>query len=158
MAAARHGYGFTLAWRLNEPGAAWYQLALPAAVTTFTLPQLLPNRNYLFRIRARCGQIVGSWSGEQGFSTSASAGRLAASASVRETSVYPNPNDGVFVVHAAAATLLTLFDAHGKVVETRACEANAAVEFGTSRPFSAGVYLLRGQTSDGVWTRKIVVQ
>ncbi len=156
--------GYTVAWRLNEPGAAWYQVALPANVSIFTLPQLLPNRNYLFRMRARCGQIVGSWSGEQGFSTTAPGGRLAAaSVSGAELFVYPNPNAGVFSVRlpAGASIFLRLFDMSGKcvaAVERSASEFETEIELGREQPLTSGLYLLRGESFEGVWTKKIVVK
>jgi hypothetical protein len=155
--------GFTVAWRLNEPGAAWYQVALPPNVSVFTLPQLLSNRNYLFRIRARCGQIVGSWSGEQGFSTTAPGGRLAVTPRVSEPVVYPNPNAGVFGVRLPAGSdaELKLYDAAGKLVRTARIVSDVhetETMFGDDLPLSPGFYLLRGKTAAGEWTKKIVVK
>ncbi|WP_020571201.1 Ig-like domain-containing protein [Neolewinella persica] len=85
-----------------------------------------------------------------------------------ELVVYPNPNDGQFVVEVPTeeSAVMTLFDLNGKIVWKRkvSTDAGSVIQFGSASDdmsvakLPSGVYLLSAKTVSNFWTKRIVVR
>jgi hypothetical protein len=71
-------------------------------------------------------------------------------------SIYPNPNNGSFVIHAAKASDLRLLNSLGQLIEVVQLNGSNNFSFEISG-LSTGLYFLQGASDDGYINQKIVV-
>jgi hypothetical protein len=150
---------WTPMWRLNEPGAIWTNATISGVFNTYDLPgNLLPGRQYQFRIRSRCGTTVNLPTAPVSFFTSCAAGRLADPATTDESFddvfvVYPNPTHGAVELKFTAGherAKIEVRDLAGKLVLTREVPTVSGLNLTTvALPETAkGTYVL-GLTTQG---------
>jgi hypothetical protein len=157
---------WTPMWRLNEPGAVWVNATISGVFNSFTLPaDLLPGRNYQFRIRSRCGTVINTPSTPVGFFTSCAAGRLAENAGRADDEfvVYPNPTDGEVQVRFSAAegrAVVKVHDLSGKIVAQFERETMVGRNvFNFALPETAkGTYVLSLETGKDTRQAKLTVR
>ena len=74
----------------------------------------------------------------------------------KQISVYPNPNNGNFVIETNSATkqTLQLFDVNGKLVLTQTIIGKTNID---ASNLAEGVYNLNITTNDGVINKRLVI-
>jgi hypothetical protein len=77
--------------------------------------------------------------------------------SAQEVSIFPNPNNGTFSVQGENIQQITVFDVTGKEVFAEKINNQVLSTIQLSN-VSKGVYLVRILTTDGVTTKKVVVE
>ena len=78
-----------------------------------------------------------------------------------ETSLYPNPNNGKFVLNyigTEALTKLTVIDNIGKTIQTLSFEGYSANHSIDLVHLAKGVYFVKIQTNNAVATKRVVIK
>ena len=119
---------------------------------------LTPGKDYAFRLRATCGDgSKTAWSEPYFFSTPL---RLAGETGV--VAIYPNPNNGEFVLQLPAGTngefIVTITDMMGRVVDVRTLPAQTTVTVVPLSLMAVGMYQVLVQSSDAMWVERVIVQ
>ncbi|MDW8159784.1 MAG: fibronectin type III domain-containing protein [Bacteroidia bacterium] len=147
----------------TQDPSTWRSILVPFGVTTTNLTGLMPGSQYGVVMRTNCALCSASsgtrseWSNIVNFALPAKQGTEAAEI---ELQVYPNPNNGVFVVEAAEFTsprvLLHIWDVQGKLVfeqevdHTSGSKLIVPIDLSNASP---GVYLL--QVQDGATKQNV---
>jgi thiol-disulfide isomerase/thioredoxin len=147
-------------WQLQykgiAPGDKWTDLApQPGSLRSLGVTGLKANQTYNWHIRAKCGKAWTQYSTAVNFKTLPRSGSMAL-ADVGETNglqllnsfnlkASPNPSAGSFNItitgNASEMVTLQVFDALGRLIETKRVMANTSLQLGQS--YKAGTYYIR---------------
>jgi hypothetical protein len=153
---------------------AWTQVNVCHPSSSYRITGLIPGRTYSVRVRTNCSNCTtalditnkrSTWTPIVNFSTATiKAGLEDAVSSGTHCAVYPNPNNGQFVVSFEAAesgyAQVSLIDLTGRTVMSQ----SYATAAGTNDlqvhllGYAAGVYLLKVQTGQFEEMIKVVVE
>lgn len=157
--------------RVKKDGDAdvWQPYIVRNGKTQLNLKNLSPATNYIWQIRSSCSLSSdnSNYTAFQSFTTLQQPPRMVEPDSrytSDEVQLYPNPNDGRFLISAGMAKVsqvdVTVTDIYGKMVISQSYNS-AEGEFKKSINISelpAGVYFVRIQTGDKVINKKITKQ
>ena len=77
-------------------------------------------------------------------------------ASSKEVNIYPNPNNGSFVIESSSITKQTmrLYDVNGKFVLSQTINGKTSID---ASSLNEGVYNISLQSNEGVVNKKLVI-
>lgn len=158
--------GYVAYWNSSFEPQAWeveYGLqgsaltSLTDSSSTLSLPPLLPDSHYEFRVRALCSDsIYGDWLSTQFHTmtlpTDTTTTQSISLSSIQSITIAPNPASGYCVVDLPGEAELKLYASDGRLLQS-------VVSYGSSVTLqlpSQGVFLLQVVTPEGTIARKIV--
>jgi hypothetical protein len=143
--------GYEVCWREDRFGGlcTTFRLSDPS-VTLHTNAGLMAGTDYMVRVRAICADGSRSEWATLSFTTAFAREEMQVSFTVPDFSVYPNPNNGLFTIEAAALVMaipaiVEIYDLAGRVVFRKSIDLSAKEGFAHQidiSNFAPGVYLL----------------
>jgi hypothetical protein len=165
-----------LQYKTTNKGSKWVDVLLTGNLRTYKLTPLSSNQNYQVQIRAKCGNTWTSYSAAQSFKTLSSTTASVASAqplpeeisgSSPGLKLYPNPNNGQFVIQLSISNepdgnaKIQMVDVLGRIVHTEHANLSSGkLQKTVTMPsqVTRGVYMLRIIVNDKAYQTKLIYQ
>ena len=171
--------GNPLGWEVDykkSTASSWISLLLPGTGRSITISSLSSNQTYNWRIRALCGKTWTSYSATINFKTlSANTGTVTSAQPLPEENssssaglkLYPNPNNGQFVIQLSVSNepdgnaKIEMVDVLGRIVHTENANLSSGkLQKTVTMPsqVTRGVYMLRIIVNDKAYQTKLIYQ
>lgn len=156
---------YLVEWTADLTGnTGWASVSIVNPVTSTLITGLDPNKQYLARIRSICN---GSLSGRNQRTFATPAAKLAVTDDFANISVYPNPNNGSFIIDLGNPNLqprnlfISVVSVTGQVVYTqslRTDEVENTIQVQLPSSIVTGAYALNIMDGNSRFTAKLIVR